>query len=128
MAHYAFLNEHSVVTTVIVGNDEGYDGVNWEDYYAQEMGQPCKRTSYNTCGNVHYGPDGQPDGLPPFRGNYAAQGFFYDATLDVFIPPKPFPSWLLNTQHYLWDPPVPCPQDGKYYVWDEATQSWMVLG
>ena len=31
----------------------------------------------------------------------------------------------LNPDTYLWEAPVPYPQDGKVYTWDEATQSWV---
>lgn len=82
------------------------------------------QTSYNTRGGIHYGPDGQPDG-PGLRKNYAGIGYAYDQLLDAFIPPKPFPSWLLNTETCLWEAPVPYPNDGKLYIWDEQTLSWV---
>jgi len=60
-----------------------------------------------------------------FRKNYAGAGYTYDATLDAFIAPKPYPSWLLNTETCRWVPPTPYPSDGNMYTWDEATQSWV---
>ena len=61
------------------------------------------QTSYNTHGNVHYGADGQPDGLPPLRGNYAGIGYTYDQVNDVFYAPKPTEgNWVLDTQTWLW--------------------------
>ena len=45
MAHYAFLDENNVVTKVIVGKDEGTDGIDWEQKYGEIQGQTCKRTS-----------------------------------------------------------------------------------
>jgi hypothetical protein len=63
------------------------------------------QTSYNTIGNQHT------LGGTPLRGNYAGVGFTYDAVNDVFIPPAPFPSWLLNSA-YLWEAPVAAPQVG----------------
>jgi hypothetical protein len=53
MAHYAFLDENNIVTEVIVGKDEGEDGIDWEAHYGAFRGQTCKRTSYNTHGGVH---------------------------------------------------------------------------
>lgn len=85
------------------------------------------QTSYNTRGNVHYGPDGQPDGLPAVRGNYAGIGSTYDVPNDVFYAPQPYPSWILNTSTWLWEAPVPYPTDGGNYVWDEATVSWVLV-
>lgn len=127
MAHYAFLDEHNIVTQVIVGKDEGEDGVNWEEWYGNFQGQPCKRTSYNTRGNIYYIPNTDtpdPDQSKAFRKNYAGIGYLYDATRDAFISPQPYPSWTLNNFSCLWEAPVPYPTDGKLYYWDEATQSW----
>ena len=90
------------------------------------------QTSYNTRGNVHYGQDGQPDGGIALRANYAGIGFTLDTNIvqdnviGVFYAPQPYPSWTLSTQTYLWEAPVPYPTDGKYYVWDETTQSWVL--
>jgi hypothetical protein len=75
------------------------------------FGGNWKQTSYN--GNI--------------RKNYAGIGYVYDATIDAFVPPKPFPSWVLNTNTAQWQAPVPMPTDGKMYSWDEATQSWVEL-
>jgi hypothetical protein len=119
MAHYAFLDENNIVTEVIVGKDEGDEGIDWEQHYAVFRGQPCKRTSYNTYGGVHVS-----DGIP-FRKNYAGIGFTYDKDLDAFIPPQPFPSWVLNETTYLWEPPVPMPDDGQLYQWDEEQGQWV---
>ena len=120
MAHYAFLDENNIVTEVIVGKNEGDDGKTgeeWEAFYGAFRGQTCKQTSYNTRANQH------PSGTP-FRGNYAGIGYKYDPDLDAFIPPKPFASWLLNTNLAQWEAPVAMPDDGKVYIWDEATTSW----
>ena len=117
MAHYAFLDEHYVVTEVIVGKDESnYD---WEAHYGQFRGQLCKRTSYNTRGGVHS------EGGTPFRKNYAGIGYTYDPQRDAFIPPKPFASWVLDENTCLWAAPTPMPTDGKMYRWDEDTTSWI---
>jgi len=98
-----------------------------------EFGDPNLwwQTSYNTHGNVHYGSNGQPDGGVPLRANYASIGYTLDTTFvengvtGVFYAPQPYPSWVLNTQTYWWEAPVPMPQTGGPYSWDEATQSWV---
>ena len=120
MAHYAFLDENNIVTEVIVGKDEGEEGIDWEQHYGNFRGQVCKRTSYNTYGNQH--PNGN-----PFRKNYAGIGFSYDPVRDAFIPPKPYPSWLLNEQTCTWDPPIPLPvsSENNRYYWNEETTSWV---
>ena len=119
MAHYAFLDSNNIVTEVIVGKDEGEEGVDWEAHYGAFRGQTCKRTSYNTYGGVHSG-----NGTP-YRKNYAGIGYTYDAERDAFIPPRPFASWNLNENTCLWDSPVPYPDDGERYAWDEATTNWL---
>ena len=60
-----------------------------------------------------------------FRVNYAGIGYTYSVDLNAFIPPKPYPSWLLNTVTCQWEPPIPYPNDGKKYIWDETTHSWL---
>jgi hypothetical protein len=99
-----------------------------------DFGDPAKwwQTSYNTHGNVHYGQDGQPDGGVALRANYAGIGYTLDTSvvqdgvIGVFYPPQPYPSWILDTNTYLWIAPVPYPKGGGYYVWDETTQSWVL--
>jgi hypothetical protein len=121
MAHYAFLDSNNIVTEVIVGKEEGEDGVDWEAHYGAFRGQTCKRTSYNTSGGVHSG------GGTPFRKNYAGIGYSYNSIRDAFIPPKPFASWTLNEETCLWEAPVAYPDDGKDYQWDEITTSWVAI-
>lgn len=115
MAHYAFLDENNIVTEVIVGRNE-YEEVNgisdWEQYYSSVRGQRCLRTSYN--GNI--------------RKNYAGIGYFYDESLDAFIAPKPFDSWLLDEQTCKWIAPKPYPSNGKICYWDENILSWVEFG
>ena len=119
MAHYAFLDENNIVTEVIVGKNEGEDGIDWEQWYGDFRGQVCKRTSYNTKGNVHN------NGGTPYRGNYAGIGYTYRADIDAFVPPQPFQSWTLDA-NAQWQPPVAMPIDGGMYSWDEATTAWVL--
>ena len=121
MAHYAFLDENNIVTEVIVGKNEGEEGVDWEAHYGAFRGQTCKRTSYNTQGGVHSG------GGTPYRKNYAGIGYTYDAGRDAFIPPQPFASWMLNEDTCLWNAPTPYPNDGNHYLWNEESQSWNLI-
>lgn len=117
MGHFAKV-ENGIVTQVIVASqefiDSGIEGTGW------------LQTSYNTRGGIHYGPDGKPDGGIALRKNYAGIGYSYNEALDAFIPPQPYPSWTLNDQTCLWSAPVPYPNDGQAYIWDEATLSWVL--
>jgi hypothetical protein len=121
MAHYAFLDGNNIVTEVIVGKNEGEEGIDWEQWYGEFRGQVCKRTSYNTQGGVHT------SGGEPYRKNYAGIGYSYDAERDAFIPPKPFASWLLNEETCLWEAPAPHPADGGFYNWNEEDQEWVAV-
>jgi hypothetical protein len=118
MAHYALLDRNNVVVQVITGNDENEGIYDWELFYTQETRLIAKRTSYNTQAGLHT------QGGTPFRKNYAGIGYTYDPVRDAFIPPKPYPSWILNEQTCLWDSPVAMPQDGNRYQWNEETTSW----
>jgi len=124
MAHYALIDENNVVVNVITGRneDEEVDGItDWEAHYGEFHGMTCLRTSYNTLGNQHTAGD------TPFRGNYAGIGYTYDENRDAFISPQPFPSWTLDESTFLWAAPVPYPDDGQPYVWDEDTTSWVQI-
>jgi len=114
MAHFAKV-ENGVVTQVIVIDKETLDLGHW--------GDPSLwiQTSYNTQGGVHT------QGGTPLRKNYAGVGFTYDANRDAFIPPRPFPSWVLNESTCQWDAPIPRPDESKVYNWDEDSKSWVEL-
>jgi hypothetical protein len=120
MSHFAKV-ENGIVTQVIVAEQDFIDsGV---------VGHGWVQTSYNTRGGVHYGQDGQPDGGVALHKNYAGIGYTFDGT--GFYAPQPFPSWTLNQDSYLWEPPVPYPTDigtpesPKFYQWDETTKNWV---
>lgn len=126
MAHYAFIDENYVVVEIIVGKEEG--NFDWENYYGNFKGMMCKRTSYNTRGGIHYQPDSDipsEDQTKAFRMNYASIGGTYNPVSDAFIGIKPYQSWILNEQTFLWEPPIPKPEDGKFYYWDEESISWV---
>ena len=128
MAHYAVLDENNVVTLVHPGKDEGEDGIDWESYYG------AKRTSYNTIGGVHYDAttrEPSVDQSKAFRYNYAGEKFTFSddpmwaAQGGAFIPPQPFPSWVINPATADWMPPTPRPLEGALWWWDEGSQSWV---
>lgn len=58
------------------------------------------------------------------RKNYAGIGYIYDSVRNAFIPPQPYPSWVLVESTCQWDAPVPMPPTGKW-VWDEASEDWV---
>jgi hypothetical protein len=121
MGHFAKVVDGKV-TQVIVAEPEFFNT------FVDSSPGTWLQTSYNTRGGVHYVPDSDTpseDQSKALRGNYAGIGYTYDQVNDVFYAPQPYPSWILNTQTYLWKAPVAMPKTGGPYDWDEATQSWV---
>jgi hypothetical protein len=108
MAHFAKVTD-GIVEQVIVASDA--------EWCETHLGGVWVQTSYNTKGNVHL------LGGIPLHKNYAGIGYTWDGV--GFAAPKPFESWVLNPDSYLWEAPTPMPTDGKIYNWDEETLSWV---
>jgi len=125
MSHFAKIDpETNLVTFVTVGRQED-DGR--EEELIARTGDIYRQTSYNTRGGIHYDPEtGEPseDQSKALRFNYAGIGFSYDEERDAFIPPKPFDSWVLNEETCLWEAPLPYPEDGEAYTWNEENGAW----
>ena len=122
MAHFARVINNLVVEVIVAEQDfiDSLEIKPWETWV---------QTSYNTRGGKHYNPEtGEVDKKKPLRKNYAGIGFRYDAKLDAFIPPTPYPSWILNEETCLWESPVPHPDDNKMYIWNEQEQEWTPNG
>jgi hypothetical protein len=107
MAHCAELDHWDRVLRVIVVSNDLEPNV--EQWCSDTYGGYWKQTSYSGS----------------FRKNFAGIGYTYNADLDAFIPPKPYPSWLLDEATCQWKAPVPMPQDGELYEWDEAAGEWV---
>lgn len=147
MAHFAELElktdptgftsdeKYIVKRVVVVGNDIPAGGTTLANHDMHEDGEfYCKKlfgggiwkqTSYNHS----------------FRKRFAGRSMVYDPTNDVFLAQQPFASWTLNTETWLWDPPVVAPTMeqrqytrsdstlGNYRIeWSEANQKWIGFG
>jgi hypothetical protein len=117
MAHFAEIDtdrNNLVLRVVVVANKDtsDADGVEKEHigaaYLEKLLGGTWKQTSYS--GKT--------------RKNYAGVGYTYREDIDAFVAPKPYPSWVLD-ENAQWQAPVPMPDDGKMYSWDEAAQAWI---
>lgn len=120
MSHFARVVDGIVVEVLVAEQD-------FIDTYSQTVSGDWIQTSYNTRGGVHYQPNSHTpstDQSKALRKNFAGIGFSYDSGKDAFIPPQTFPSWVLNEETCFWEAPVPYPDDGLYYTWNETTQSW----
>ena len=127
MAHFAELDENNVVKQVIVvhnnelldenGNESEAKGI----VFCQSLfGGNWVQTSYNRS----------------FRKNFAGIGFIYDPIRNAFYSPQPYPSWTLDEDTCVWQPPIAAPvnpympDQEEYwlqpnYYWDEATLNWI---
>lgn len=119
MAHFAQIDSSGLVQQVIVISNLILQEPNYTFPQTEPLGQmfirqtlqlhgAWKQTSYNGS----------------FRKNYAGIGYTYDGQRDAFIPQKPYASFVLDEMTCQWNPPIPCPSDGRNYIWDEATISW----
>jgi len=112
MSHFAYVDENNVVTNVLVIEQDVIDtGV---------FGDPARwiQTSYNTHAGVHK------NGGTPLRKNFAGIGMIYDQIRDAFYEQQPYPSWTLNEDTCVWQPPTSMPNDDKMYAWNESTTTW----
>jgi len=120
MAHFAKLDDNNVVETIVVIYnsilDDGTENENEQqgiDYLKNIHGDDTvwKQTSFNN--NI--------------RKEYAGIGFTYDEVNDIFIRPKPYESWTLNSD-FEWEAPIADPNTpNAEYIWDEENSNWKLI-
>jgi hypothetical protein len=112
MANFALIKNNIVIAVIVVDNEillsngveveqlgvDFINSLNIKNIYDYDN---IKQTSYNSN----------------FRNIYAGIGFTYDNVNNVFIEPKPFEDWTLV--NYKWTAPIPYPNDGKHYFWND---------
>jgi len=125
MAHFAELNSSKVVLQVIVVSNTDVDANGGDESVAAENfvativpygtgGASWKQTSYNNN----------------FRKQFAGIEYTYDSALDMFIVPKIYPSWSLDSSGD-WQAPVTYPNVSEiggltvFITWDEDNQRWL---
>ena len=101
MAHFAEIDNNNIVIRVLVFND-----TYTESDCTALLGGAWIQTSYNN--NI--------------RKNYAGIGYTYDSNLDAFIAPKPYNSWILDTDACIWEAPIEKPEGD--YTWNEDKLIW----
>lgn len=118
MAHFAKVVDNIVQTVIVVEPEEIEKGF---------LGDP---ESWIQCSYNHR-----------IRNKYPGAGDYYDAEKDIFLSPKPYPSWVLKEfiiqdidlvnmtpfikRKYLdWVAPVEKPE-GNMWKWDESTLKWV---
>lgn len=120
MAHFAQLDENNTVMQVIVvHNNELLDADGKENEF---RGVAFCKSLFGED-TVWY----QTSYTKSIRKNFAGVGFTYDSQRDAFVPPRPFDSWTLDEEVCQWVSPIPYPQDGNMYNWNEKSQSWVAF-
>lgn len=131
MAHFASIDDFSVVTGVIViPSEQEHRG---QEFINNDLGLPgvWMQTSYNSRCGKRYDPVTGEVSDNHFRYNYAGVGYLWDpafGTDGAFIPPKPegMDSWVLGPDTACWRPPIPMPDKGVW-AWNEETGEWIPL-
>ena len=126
MAHFAQIGyENKVLRVDAVRNEDILDGDGNE---SEEVGIQFLKSVHGHLTNWI-----QTSYNNNFRHRYAGTGMVYNNQYDVFLHPQPYPSWILNTETYEWDPPIPEPElteeqiEAKnYYEWSEEFQEWVL--
>jgi hypothetical protein len=120
MAHYAQLDENNVVTQVIVVSNDDCTDANGNEvesigvaFCQKLLGAETnwKQTSYNNS----------------IRVRYAGIGYKFYEDLNAFVPPSPFPSFVLNNTTADWESPLGAAPElteeeiayRSFYRWDE---------
>jgi hypothetical protein len=151
MAHFAEINSENnevlrvlVISNIDVENNGGEYSTQAEQWVAANHPQDAtikekflgnypntywKQTSYNTYYGKYYTSNMElhENQLKAFRKNYAGVGHTYDLQRDAFIPPKLFNSWILDENTCNWKSPIPFPQDGNQYRWNETILNWELV-
>lgn len=123
MAYFAQLDENNVVLEVLAVNNADIDNLPFPQSepvgiaYLNSFLPPATyaQTSYN--GN--------------FRVRYAGIGnvFYPNCTATPyggFGNQKPYDDFVFDEAQCFWIPPIPYPNDGKLYYWDEQEHAWIL--
>lgn len=109
MSHWAQLDENNIVIQVLVGDnnsdDEGYS------LLVETFGGKWVKTSYN--GNI--------------RKRFAGIGYTYNEELDIFLEPKPYEDWVIDSASLDWAPSIPFPENELPHRWDQDTKTWIPI-
>ena len=119
MAHFAKLDSNNIVTEIIVVNNDVLLTANNTE--SELKGKQFLNATFGSATWV------QSSINSSFRKNHATVGSTYDQQKDAFIYPKPFDSWTLNLTTCRWESPIPRPDDGNEYTWNENDQTWDII-
>ncbi len=129
MAHFAKISEENIVLSVHAVDDGNAASEEKGQAFLQRIHSwPAHlwiKCSYNTYQGQHT------KGGTPLRGNCPSVGWDWDPINEIFMPEKPYSSWVLNVAEARWqspigDPPALSEEEAmlNFYEWNEATQAW----
>ena len=122
MAHFVRLDKNNVVIETIVvdnsvitdknGQENEQLGIQWLKKFKGGQGT-WRKTSYS-------GKE---------RDKFAGVGYTYDIVNNVYIPPKPFDSFVWDKTISDWTPPKALPKNlnSEEYMWDEFSETWIKI-
>lgn len=105
MAHFAEILDNVVQRVIVVHDNEEANGA---QFCHDLLGGEWVQCSYNNR----------------IRKQFPARGYTFNSVADVFVAPRPYPSWTLDS-NYDWQAPTPQPPAPPNTYWDEDTQSWL---
>ena len=121
MAHWAEINNNNEVIRVTVGDDNAPEGDKGYQWLVDNLGGTWIECDPHTYGGKSLAEAKQ------LRKNYPGPGHIYDAVNDAFYEPQPFPSWILDQETFIWNPPTPKPVEEGKWAWDESQIKWIDL-
>jgi len=118
MAHFAKLNENNIVIQIAVVENAVIRDVNGDEQ--ESLGVEFLRTVHNEddANWVQCSYNNR------IRNMMPSPQFSYSIEDDAFYPPKPFPSWVWNTEKKCWDSPIGHPTDESKTTWNEDNGEW----
>ena len=96
MSNWANINESNIITNIIVADNDFIQ--------SGAVGDPTKW----------------------FEVDNAGIGWIYNEDKNQFYSPQPYPSWTLDQDTLVWNPPVARPSEG-YHRWDEEQLNWVEI-
>lgn len=118
MAHWAQVDENSIVTNVLVTDNDDPNGDEGYQWLIENLGGTWIKTSFNTFRGEHL------LGGTPLRFTYAGIGYIYDQEKDIFYPPSPYKGWIYDFEEMEWFPPIPMPTSPGLWQWDNEELNW----
>lgn len=127
MAYFASVVDNTITNVIVIDNN---DCLNYLGNFSEEIGAEFCAKNFGSDKLWIQVKEERPGGI----------GHTYDSVNDVFIAPRPYQSWTLNSETFKWESPIPEPElteeqrEQRYlYVWSEElytsdnTKGWLLI-